>query len=127
MKGAPGLIAVVLDNETAEHLRNLAIHSNVFCKHVTMAYRPKPDVYSKYASLMGQEVEFDIVYEAFDSYGQTVAVKGVPSENAVPHITISCADGVPPAYSNKLLDKPEPYKGPVPICRGRGVVEFVRF
>lgn len=127
MKGMPGLIAVVLDDQTTAFLRKRAVHDNVFARYVTMAYRPTSDVYAKYAPMIGKRIEFDIVYETFDAKGQAVVVSGVPSENAVPHITISCTEGTKPSYSNTLFDKTDPhtYKGPVE-SRGGGVVEFVR-
>jgi hypothetical protein len=124
MKGAPGLIGVKLDNATAEHLRKWAIYPNVFCGHVTMAYRPTPDVYAKYAPMLGKRIEFDITSMFQDDLGQAVAVHGVQSEKEVPHITVSMADGVKPSYSNVLLARPEASIYPF-LKRGAGIVEFI--
>lgn len=124
MKGSPTLVAVVLSPETAAALRGLAVHPNVFCQHVTMAYRPTPDVYAKYASFIGHELEFDIVALALDANGQAVVVDGVPSEKEVPHITISCADGIKSSYSNTLFTNYERKEIPTRL-RGRGVVQVV--
>ena len=126
MKGCPGLIAVKLDAATQELVRKFATYPNVYCQHVTMAYRPTPGIYAKYAPLMGQRIEFDLATLFHDDLGQAVAVHGVPSEKAVPHITVSVADGVPPSYSNTLLQRPEAEQVFTLMGqRGAGVVSYI--
>lgn len=103
----PKMVAAVLDDETANFLKGLAVHQNVFCHHVTMAYQPSPEVYAKYQHLIGTTIEFDCRWSVRDHKGQATFVDGVPSEKKVPHITISCADGVEPVYSNQLFNNPQ--------------------
>lgn len=106
MKGAPGLIAVVLDEDTKAALRDFVLHPHQYCEHVTMAYRPEPDTYNKYKDMMGQVIEFTIPAIFHDECGEAAVVEGVMSENEVPHITISCAEGVKPSYSNRMFKNP---------------------
>lgn len=133
MKGAPGLIGLVLDQETSQKLREICFFPNEHCKHVTMAYRPTPDIYAKYQPLIGQDIDFEIVECFFDTKGQAVTVSGVPSEKEFPHITISTDDGVMPSYSNELIARltaqdPRPEERRVGLgLRGRGTVMWVPF
>lgn len=124
-KGCPGLIGLVLDEAIATRLKGLTLHPNVKCHHITMAYRPDPDTYSKYAPLIGQRIEFDIDTLVQDDLGQAVTVSGVPSEKPVPHITLSVADGVHSNYSNTLVINPHASVSRMYGVRGAGKVEFV--
>ena len=101
-----GYLAVVLTPESRTELLQQvpAKHANVFAHHLTIAFKPDESVYSKYANLVGETTKMTITGEASDEQGQAVLVEG-PSENPNPHITISCAPGVKPAYSNTLLQQ----------------------
>jgi hypothetical protein len=98
-----GYIAAVISKRAAKKLRSFAIHSKIFCHHVTIAYAPTDEIYAKYAHLVGKRIAFTITGICSNNKGQAAAVRDVPSENHHPHITISCAVGVPPVYSNDLL------------------------
>ncbi len=44
-----------------------------------------------------------IIGRAYDEKGDALLVENPKSNKAQPHITLSCAENVPPAYSEKLL------------------------
>lgn len=77
-----------------------AKHSKVFAHHSTNWYKP--------TSLEGLEVGkkslLKIIGQAYDEKGFAVLVENLKSKNKFPHITISCAESVPPVYSNELLE-----------------------
>ncbi|MDA8611288.1 hypothetical protein N9L18_00270 [Candidatus Pacebacteria bacterium] len=98
-----GYFAAVLLSAGSEALSSNSVHSNVFCHHVTLAYRPDPETAEKYEGLIGEFVELRAVWMRTDEKGQAAIVSGIESENKHPHVTISCADGVEPVYSNELL------------------------
>jgi hypothetical protein len=124
MKGSPGYVALVLDWDTQIALRGLSLYPNEYSTHVTMAYRPTPEVYAKYQPLMGQVLEFEIPYCAIDGKAQAAAVLDVPSENKIPHITMSCVEGVKPSHSNQMLADPEVRLAALGL-RGRGRVMWI--
>lgn len=78
-----------------------AKHSKVFAHHSTNWYKP--------TSLEGLEIGkkslLKIIGQAYDQKGFAVLVENPKSKNKFPHITISCAEGIPPVYSNELLEK----------------------
>lgn len=99
----PGYIAAVLDEASSAALRKLAVHPDVYCHHVTLAYRPTQEVWEKYVGMVMTRVELIAVGMKRDEKGQAVLIEGIRSENAHPHVTVSCAGGVRPNYSNELL------------------------
>lgn len=46
-----------------------------------------------------------IIGRAQDEKGDALLVENKKSSNAHPHITLSCAEGVSPVYSNELIEK----------------------
>jgi|SRR3989344_3046035 len=76
-------------------------HGNVFAHHCTIAFKP--------ASLEGIEIGkkslMKVIGRAYDQKGDVLLVESPKSNNEHPHITLSCADGVYPVYSNELLKK----------------------
>jgi Fungal tRNA ligase phosphodiesterase domain len=119
-----GYIAAVLDDDFAENLARKAEFKNVFCKHVTMAYNPSDEVFNKYAPLLGGVIVMSTTRMCKGDGCQAVVVRGVPSENEVPHITISCADGVKPATSNAMLRNPK--KDQLFLQVGTATVRFIQ-
>lgn len=79
-------------------------HKNVFAHHLTLAYgRHMNEFYP-----LGRKVTVEVVNEIADGRGQCAIVR--PDflkewlwEKQEPHITISCAEGVKPAYSNEMM------------------------
>lgn len=102
-----GYFAAVLTEKAQRKLAAAAKHPQVYCHHVTLAYRPTEEQYEKYAPLLGTTVFVDIEEMREDEKGQAASVRlAIPCENIHPHVTISCADGIPAVYSNALLKAP---------------------
>lgn len=76
-------------------------HHRVFAEHVTVLFKPTLQQLSRFS--FGERVEFQAMGVVHDARGQAVRVRGVPSDNEHPHITISCAPDTKPVYSNQLL------------------------
>ncbi len=72
-----------------------------------MSFKPKED--DPLFALLGKEVDYTMIGFAADDRGQAAAIAGpagLVGLNEVPHITISCAEGTKPVYSNELLREP---------------------
>lgn len=97
-------VSAVLTPESRSRLlaRVPAVHGTVYAHHVTMAYNPDPALLARYQRSEGQHIRIKVTGMAQDEKGQAVLVEAL-SENKHPHITISCAEGVEPVYSNELL------------------------
>lgn len=104
---SPTFFSVVLDEGSQSQLRKLAVHPVVHCHHMTVAYHPDESYLPQLRALIGREYLLNVTALATDERGQAVRVNGAPSLNQNPHVTISCADGTPPQYSNELLQNEE--------------------
>ncbi len=102
-----GYYAVVLNEESANRLRALAVHEIVHCHHLTLVSKLRvgdnDDVY--WSHRLGEVLELRVVGIAMDDKGQAVYIPEAPSAKKFPHVTVSCAEGVPPVYSNELLER----------------------
>jgi hypothetical protein len=78
-----------------------ARHEKTFAHHSTNWFKPT----SIEGLEIGKKSLLKIIGQASDDKGFAILVKNPKSTNKYPHITISCANGVPPAYSEKLLEK----------------------
>ena len=81
-------------------------HPKVFAEHMTIAFSPSDVLIERMEKICGHKREIKITGHAEDEYGQAVVVNSeVPGrlDEGLAHVTISCADGVGPVYSNKLL------------------------
>ena len=101
-----------------------AVHANVFNKHVTVVFKADLDTVTP---ILGKEVEVTLVSEHVDDKGQAVRVKYdewlMEMANKEPHITISCAEGTKPMYSNELIkNEGVPIDGTI-----TGVLKFKEF
>ncbi|KAF8297828.1 hypothetical protein TcBrA4_0065730 [Trypanosoma cruzi] len=80
--------------------------------HVTTLYLGRdackdPVLLQQLVGLLGESIELTPTSVASDPKGTAIAVRNegeFPCENVHPHITIANAPGVPPVYSNELLD-----------------------
>ncbi|PWU84199.1 hypothetical protein C4B63_247g13 [Trypanosoma cruzi] len=80
--------------------------------HVTTLYLGRdackdPVLLQQLVGLLGESIELTPTSVVSDPKGTAIAVRNegeFPCENAHPHITIANAPGVPPVYSNELLD-----------------------
>jgi hypothetical protein len=76
-------------------------HVKVFGHHSTIAFRPNDLTGIE----IGKESKFKIIGRVSDEMGDVLIVENTRSENKIPHITLSCAEGVVPKYSQDLLEK----------------------
>jgi len=80
------------------------IHGKVYAEHATIAFKPSEQIDEEFNKSLGKSVSLTVIGLASDDKGQAVEVKGVSrSDFGTPHITISCAGGTSPFYSNQLL------------------------
>ncbi len=93
--------ALVVDNPEKLLKMFPAKHSKVFAHHSTNWYKPT----SIEGLEIGKKSLLKIIGQAYDQKGFAVLVENIKSKNKFPHITISCAEGVPPVYSNELLER----------------------
>lgn len=100
-------VGVFLSTDSREKLLYLVApaHEAVFAHHVTVQFKPTAEQLAQYK--VPERVEFQAIGMVADERGQAVLVRGVSSANENPHITISCAKGTKPAYSNELFKKAE--------------------
>ncbi len=72
-------------------------------------------------SVVGRPVDLAVIGYCRDEYAAAFLVGECMSTNTQPHITVSCADGVKPFYSNQMLSRPKGeleiglFKGPLII------------
>ncbi len=74
-------------------------HNNLYGHHSTNKYKPR----SLDGVSVGKKVLLKIIGRAYDDKGDALLIENDWSENEYPHITLSCADGTTPQYSNELL------------------------
>lgn len=98
-----GYIAAIISQSAAARLSALAVHPDIYCRHMMAAYRPDATAWERFGNLVGQSRGLTVVGIAQDERAQAVLVTGCPSENEHPHITVSCARGVPPAYTIQMV------------------------
>ncbi len=129
-KKMQGYLAVRLTDEAAHEVRGLAVHPSVHGHHTTLHFTPTEEEYeAAYAALIGQGVRLTVLGMVQDDRGQALAVQlpqGVACKNANPHVTISCAEGTTPKYSNELLANGAPL-ALVALTELAGTIEFVKF
>lgn len=104
--------AVLLDAKSKENLLIAfpAKHFRVFAEHLTLVFRPTTKQNEDLLRSLGDIVDISVLGEVSDLCGQAVLTSGVRRcDSGTAHITISCADGVSPSYSNKILDTPYIY------------------
>jgi hypothetical protein len=106
----PVYTAIFLDEPSKDALLKAfpPIHPKVFGHHVTLAFKPGPELIKAFEPLLEKVVEFEVVGEASDDKGQAVKVTlpepyNAPSLGQLHHVTISCVSS--PVYSNELLKK----------------------
>ena len=76
-------------------------HENVFGHHSTIAFKPG----SLDGIEVGAEQTIKVIGRVSDEKGDALLVENPKSTNEHPHITLSCAEGVKPFYSNELIQK----------------------
>jgi hypothetical protein len=99
--------AVLLNNESKIELLSSKppVHPNVYAEHTTIVFKPTAEQDQELEERLGEDVRLVAIGTAEDDKGDAVVVSGVKRyDDKTPHITISCANGVKPFYSNKLID-----------------------
>ncbi len=105
----------------SEPVRNLLLtkfppkHPNVYADHVTLFYKPDFEAINDIMYRRGSMVSLYAVAHVYDEKGQALIVSvanpkqtdGIKITQDILHLTISCADGVQPVYSNELIKKAE--------------------
>lgn len=76
-------------------------HKNVYVHHSTIEFMPKDGNSLE----IGKVQKLKIIGRVSDDRGDALLVESPKSNNKYPHITLSCADGVSPMYSNVLIEK----------------------
>jgi len=99
--------AVRLDNTSHALLlsRFPAIHPNVYAEHMTIVFNPSQEVDDELMKKLGSQTALAVIGHVADNKGQAVVVTGAEKRigGGVEHITISCANGTRPVYSNQLV------------------------
>lgn len=104
------ILGIILDSQSRQYLleRVPPIHPKVFAHHVTLVFKPSPEQLELAQPLLLQNTLVEVTEYYQDIKGQAVTVKvdpvlGALNANQQHHITISCADLIPPIYSNDLI------------------------
>lgn len=80
-------------------------HPNIYAEHMTIVFNPTEEQNKAFMEQIGMPKTLTVTGIKCDDKCDAVVVTGERRLNGgIPHITISCADGVKPFYSNKLLD-----------------------
>lgn len=95
-------------NYTAEFVKDISDlinkfppkHEKVCGHHSTIAFKPS----ALDGIEIGKETNMKVIGRAFDEKGDALLVENLKSNNKNPHITLSCAKGVSPVYSNELIE-----------------------
>jgi hypothetical protein len=105
------------------------LHPKIYGDHVTLLFKPNAEEVEAYQKHIGRKIPIYLLSEFADEKGQAVSVKvgmsTLPARHALslPHITISCAEGVEPKYSKELLVSNEGFHQ-IPRMRMVGVIDF---
>lgn len=106
-------------------------HPNVYADHMTICFQPTAqdiDTLKQAVVVWPTHAALEVTHYASDEKGEAIGVKfdsvkyGLRMTSSFTHITLSCANGTSPVYSNKLEDKlvalPEPLilTGMMGIC-----------
>lgn len=108
MSGKTIYWAALLTDKSSNLLKSVfkPEHPKVFAEHITLAFSPTDEQDEKWEKRLGETIELKVVAESKDKLGHAVIVEGIQREDGgIPHITISCAKGTKPFYSNYLLFK----------------------
>jgi hypothetical protein len=77
-------------------------HPQVYAHHLTLKYKPE----SIKDLEIGKKIELKIIGRVSDDNGDALLVEtDLKTEGKYPHITLSCAEGFRPNYSNQMVEK----------------------
>jgi len=98
--------AILLDEPSKERLLCFTpvTHPNVYAEHITLSFNPNEQQNKKWQTVCGKRIKIKTCDYYEDKKGQAITVSGIHRDDkAIPHITISCAEGTKPVYSNELI------------------------
>jgi hypothetical protein len=127
-KGDGSFLAIVLDGPSRtklidwwEDATRIPLLQKTLAHHVTLVFQPSPEQVA--ATPLGQRVSFTANGWAADSKAQVARVDiPLQSVNTIPHVTLSVAAGVLPAYSKDLLAREVTS---APRLRLTGTIEYI--
>jgi hypothetical protein len=99
--------AILLWEESRKQLLEICKpqHPNVYAEHMTIVFKPTQEQDEMLMKQIGTLRTLIVTGFGLDNKGDAVVVTGERRlDGGIPHITISCADGTKPFYSNELLD-----------------------
>lgn len=97
----PAIYTALFVKDKEELLRYFSpAHENVYADHITLKFRPEniDDL------VVGREHFVEVIGRVQNENGDALIVECPMSENKHPHLTLSCADGIKPFYSNGLVE-----------------------
>jgi len=100
--------AVILTDRSSNLLKTMfkPEHPKVFAEHITICFGPTEEQEQKWSERLGEMIRMKVVGEGKDKKGHAVVVTGIDRDGGgIPHVTISCAKGTKPFYSNALLSE----------------------
>jgi hypothetical protein len=86
----------------------MPLHATRYCHHMTAMFKPTPDMVRAFPLRVNCTLR--IVGWAADEKGQAVVVRpscaiDFATGQKHPHVTVACAEGVQPFYSNELIER----------------------
>lgn len=103
----PVIFMAVLDQASQDLLKKYAIHDQVYCHHMTMAFKPTDEQYRRLHAFVGMAFEGRVSWIIQNAACCAARIEtNTLCLNKHPHVTISCGPDVKPVYSNTLLDLP---------------------
>jgi hypothetical protein len=89
-----------------ENVVNTPLLDKIYTDHITAVFKPSKEETIELRSLVGNKYPIVVNGYAHDENCQAVSVNNIDGliRNKTPHITIACAQGTNPVYSNSLLD-----------------------
>lgn len=81
-------------------------HETWYGGHLTVAFKPDPEMAKYLGALIGTEAKLTAIGHVADERGQAVVIREqLRHDPGTPHITLSCALGTTPKYSNEMIQK----------------------
>lgn len=107
-------LAVFLEPEYALHLKAwfahavMPLHATHYSHHMTVMFKPTPEQINAFPLKVNCTLK--VTGFGADEFGQAVIVKptcalGLEISAPTPHITVACAEGTKPFYSNELISR----------------------
>jgi len=99
--------AVVENSAEKDFLKQFAKDPNIYCHHMTVEFGNLDEI----PDYVGQRIEVELEDLVIDKDAVLVTVRVLDdviavtmiNRNQQPHITVSCANGIKPSYSNDIL------------------------